>query len=263
MLFIRRRFSRRNPPPGYYHYLYLRKDGTPYYSGKGKGTRAWSTDHGVHPPRDQSLIVITHWGLTELWAFALERWHIRWYGRRDLGTGILRNMTDGGDGVTNPSVSRRREIGKTSKITNARLLADGNHFFQLMSSEERSEMSSNTQNKRAAEGTHPFQNQYWITTEERSNRSKETASKLKSENRLGFQMGHGATAGKIGGKIGGAISGKLNKNTVGVIYQNGNTKRIPLDQYNQYKFEMTDKGIPTNEWEFVTLRSTEGKNRLQ
>lgn len=98
MLFIRRRFSRRNPPPGYYHYLYLREDGTPYYSGKGKGVRAWDKGHTVKPPTDLSLIVITHWGLTELWALALERRHIRWYGRKDNGTGILRNGTDGGEG---------------------------------------------------------------------------------------------------------------------------------------------------------------------
>ena len=86
---------------GCFVYCYLRADGTPYYVGIAKlanrPIKRQKSD--TKPPRDHSGIRVLRSGLTWDAAQDWERFYIARYGRKDLGTGILRNRTDGGDGI--------------------------------------------------------------------------------------------------------------------------------------------------------------------
>ena len=102
----------------YYTYAYLREDKTPYYIGKGKGRRLYKKTKGeVNPPKDKSRVIFLKQNLTEEEAFKHEIYMIAVFGRKDLGTGILRNRTDGGEGVSGRIASEetRRKIGVSNK----------------------------------------------------------------------------------------------------------------------------------------------------
>jgi hypothetical protein len=84
----------------FYTYLYLRYDGTPEYVGKGVGDRAFRNwYHRIKPPKDRRFIIVQHHE-SEADAFEAEKFLISYYGRKDTGTGCLRNLTDGGEGLS-------------------------------------------------------------------------------------------------------------------------------------------------------------------
>jgi hypothetical protein len=96
----------------YYTYAYLREDGTPYYIGKGKNRRIYkkSNKGGINLPKDRSRIIFLKKNLTEEEAFRHEIYMIAVFGRKDLGTGILHNRTNGGEGSSGMLISEENKI---------------------------------------------------------------------------------------------------------------------------------------------------------
>ncbi len=101
----------------YYTYAYLREDGTPYYIGKGNGKRAYDRRrHNAYVPSKNRILFLKK-NLIEEEAFKHERYMIAVFGRKDLGTGILYNLTDGGDGPAGyrHTEESRQKMGATRK----------------------------------------------------------------------------------------------------------------------------------------------------
>lgn len=107
----------------YYTYAYLREDGTPYYIGKGKGYRAYAKSRTTPIPKDKNKIIFLKKNLTEEESLKHEEYMIFIFGRKDLGTGILRNRCEGGKGTPKRVISederekmRQREIGNKRSL---------------------------------------------------------------------------------------------------------------------------------------------------
>jgi len=88
----------------YYTYAYLREDGSPYYIGKGSGRRMYQNNgRCCARPTDKSRILKLKEFDTEEEAFEHECYLIGVYGKKCEGTGILYNVSDGGEGITGNS----------------------------------------------------------------------------------------------------------------------------------------------------------------
>lgn len=88
----------------FYTYAYLREDGSPYYVGKGRGDRVLSVNRCFKPPCLDRVALLRE-NMSEKNALDHEIEMIKAWGRKDLGTGMLRNLTDGGEGISGYKLS--------------------------------------------------------------------------------------------------------------------------------------------------------------
>jgi len=152
----------------YYTYAYLREDKTPYYIGKGKDDRIYSTNRRINQPKDKSRIIYLKQNLTEEEAFRHEIYMIAVFGRNDLGTGILHNRTDGGEGVSGRILSQesRIKMSESGKV-------------KIFSEEHRRKISEGNKNKIVSEETR----RNLSKALKGKTRSEETRRKLSDANR--------------------------------------------------------------------------------
>jgi len=131
----------------FYTYAYLRVDRTPYYIGKGSNGRAYSTNRHITVPKDKDRILFLKQNLTEEEAFKHEKYMIAILGRIDLGTGILRNLTDGGEGASGAVKSKetkkkisKSKIGKQHSDKSIRKMSES-HKGKILSEEHKKKIS--------------------------------------------------------------------------------------------------------------------------
>jgi hypothetical protein len=148
-------------------YRHLKPNGEIFYIGIGKDlkraynkynrTTLWTRVVDKHGYEVQILKT----KLSKDEACELEKTLISWYGRIDLGTGVLVNMTDGGDGTSNKSPETRNKISESQK-------GELNHMFGKFGelngnfgkrwSDEKRQMASELAKKRYKENPHLVEN---------------------------------------------------------------------------------------------------------
>ena len=175
----------------YYVYQYLREDGTPYYIGKGKNNRAYVNNRRINKPTDPNRIEIVRDQLTEQEAFTLEIDLIALYGRKDLGTGILRNLTNGGEGVSGridavETIQKRvsKNIGKKRTPEQRQRMSDAqkNRPARVYSNEQKSEISkkiSNTHKGKPKSEEHKQKLSEHFTGKSNGTRTEETKQRMR------------------------------------------------------------------------------------
>lgn len=234
----------------YYVYFYLRskdsktaKAGTPYYVGKGKGKRFKDPHGNIHVPKDKSKIILAEQNLTELQAFILERYYIRWFGRKGIDqTGILLNKAEGGQGPSG-KIYTEEERYKRSILQKERTKMGLNPFSTMENGDSISGIYSR---KRVEEKTHNLL--------KREDGSSLTLDRIQKGTFHFSKREDGSSVASDRVEDGTNPFLHLTRGKVPCVDKSGNNVIISKEIYHSQEGDMTS-------WEFVTHSTKEAKMR--
>jgi hypothetical protein len=184
----------------FYTYAYLRKDGTPYYIGKGSGNRLFSNKHSVNLP-DKGRIIYLKRNITENEALKHEEYMIKIYGRKIDG-GLLYNISLGGKGNSkyfteeDRKKSRKKSLekyqkseqGKLKRIESQRLRRK--NFSEERKENERRKAKERERKKRLEKGDEVRlkERERWAKNKEEMCRKQRERRAKKKQNHDSFSM---------------------------------------------------------------------------
>ncbi|QWY83214.1 Seg-like homing endonuclease protein [Rhizobium phage RHph_X2_25] len=137
----------------FYVYAWLYPDGSPFYVGKGSGRRDKQPKrtnvifkHIVAKIRREGgepSVVRWQEGLREDDAHRLEMAYIRLFGRRNIGTGVLSNLSDGGEGRSGAIVG----VEARAKLSESKRGSLNPNFGKPLSEETKAKLSESKRGK--------------------------------------------------------------------------------------------------------------------
>lgn len=213
----------------YYVYAHRKLDGTIFYIGMGKNSRAWvRSDRSLHwtntTRKYKYRVEIILSGLQKWYAWELESSLIDYYGRKDLGYGTLVNKVDGGpsrlDTRSSEEMSKHGHIGGIRGVQTQKEKGIG--LYGPTTEDRKRHGKDKLRLKIGFNG---------YCKEDRSHVGKSCVERKTGI--FGYTSEQLSEQGKVGGKIGGHMACKITNSQISICLQ--------------CKFTSTAAGIATHQ----------------
>lgn len=185
------------------------------------------------------IVDVVHINLSWKEACILEKFYVKKIGRRDLGLGTLVNLTDGGDGLSNPSKETRLKMSKAALIRGISI----EQRIKFSNSKKGKKQSPETVAKRILATTGRKR-----TKEQKQNISNSLKGKIRSE-----ESRKNIGLGKLGKKLSEETKKKMSSIRIERnIKPSLNNRLAVLKATQKSVFQYTVEGVFIKEWDSIS-----------